>query len=179
VIGRHKFSVGKKFWSWKCSTFNNDIFWLLTMLKMFNFKVARYSYHKNPAQKNRELKTGWSFLRAGRGNWLTKWKELPKWPDVSSCSRHLTSLRVFYSVLYQLLTSLEFSILEKQCAISLYFVCRDLCSNFACCIAPLKTFIIRKIKKFCNTKTILPKNMTFSHFPKKWHYRIFLYFAKC
>jgi hypothetical protein len=29
---------------------------------------------------------------------------------------------VFYSVLCQLLTSLELSILEKQCAISLYFV---------------------------------------------------------
>jgi hypothetical protein len=26
VIGRHKFSVGKKFWNWKFSTFNNDIF---------------------------------------------------------------------------------------------------------------------------------------------------------
>jgi hypothetical protein len=26
VIGRHKFCVGKKFWSWKFSTFNNDIF---------------------------------------------------------------------------------------------------------------------------------------------------------
>jgi hypothetical protein len=47
---------------------------------------------------------------------------VPKWLDVSSCSRHLTSLRVFYSVLCQLLTSLEFPILEKQCAISLYFV---------------------------------------------------------
>jgi hypothetical protein len=61
--------------------------------------------------KNRELKTGWPFLRAGRGNWLTKWKELPKWPDVSSCSRHITPWRV-----------IRISILEKQCAISLYFV---------------------------------------------------------
>ena len=26
MIGQHKFSVGKKFWSWKFSTFNNDIF---------------------------------------------------------------------------------------------------------------------------------------------------------
>ena len=49
--------------------------------------------------------------------------------------------------------------------------------NFACCIAPLKTFIIQKIKKFCNAKNILPKSTTFSHFPKIWHYRIFLYFA--
>ena len=38
---------------------------------------------------------------------------------------------------------------------------------------------MQKIKKFCNAKNILPKSTTFSHFPKKWHYRIFLYFANC
>jgi hypothetical protein len=122
--------------------------------------------------KNRELKTGWLFLRAGHGNWLTKCKELPKWPDVSSCSRHITPLRVFYSVLCQLLTSLEFSILEKQCAISLYFVWWPM-FKFCMLYCTAKNFHYTKNKKFCNAKKILPKNMTFSHFPKKWHYRIF------
>jgi hypothetical protein len=116
--------------------------------------------------KNRELKTGWQFLRAGRGNWLTKWKNFQNdltW-DVSSCSRHITPLRVFYSVLCQLLTSLEFSILEKQCAISLYFVWWPICSNFACSIAPLKTFIIQKIKN-----SVMPKKF----YRRIWHFRIF------
>jgi hypothetical protein len=49
-------------------------------------------------------------------------KEPSKWPDMSSCSPHLMSLPVFYRVLRQLLTSLEFSILKIQCAISLYYV---------------------------------------------------------
>jgi hypothetical protein len=128
--------------------------------------------------KNREQNRVTIFTHKSR-KLINKMKELPKWPDVSSCSRHLTSLRVFYSVLCQLLTSLEFSILEKQCAIYLSILSGDLCSNFACYIAPLKTFIIQKIKKFCNAKNILPKNTTFSRFPKKWHYRIILYFAHC
>jgi hypothetical protein len=84
-------------------------------------KVARYSYHKNPAQESRTQNRVTIFTRRSR-KLINKMKELPKWPDVSSCSRHITPLRVFYSVLCQLLTSLEFSILEKQCAISLYFV---------------------------------------------------------
>jgi hypothetical protein len=109
---------------------------------------------------------------------INKMKELTKWPDMSSCSRHITPLRVFYSVLYQLLTSLEFSILEKQCAISLYFVWWPMFKFFMLyCTA--KNFHLTKNKKFCNAKKILPKNMTFLHFPKKWHCRIFLYFANC
>jgi hypothetical protein len=123
-------------------------------------KVARYSYHKSPAQESRPQNRVTIFTCTSR----KLINGIPKWPD--------------YSVLCQLLTSLEFSILEKQCAISLYFVWWPM-SNFACCIAPLKTFFIQKIKKFCNAKKILPKDMTFSHFPKKWHYRIFLYFANC
>ena len=42
-------------------------------------KVARHSYHKNSTQESRAKpvsKTGWPFLRAGRGNWLTKWKNI-------------------------------------------------------------------------------------------------------
>jgi hypothetical protein len=69
----------------------------------------------------RELNRVTIFTRRSR-KLINKMKELPKWPDVSSCSRHPTPLCVFYSVLCQFLTSLEFSILEKQCAISLYFV---------------------------------------------------------
>jgi hypothetical protein len=79
--------------------------------------VARYSYHKNPAQESRTQNRVTIFTRRSR-----KLINKMKLPDVSSCSRHITPLRVFYSVLCQLLTSLESSILEKQCAISLYFV---------------------------------------------------------
>jgi hypothetical protein len=86
-----------------------------------HFKVARYSYYKNPAQESRTQNRVTIFTCRSR-KLINKMKELPKWPDVSSCSRHITPLHVFYSVLCQLLTSLEFSILEKQCAISLYFV---------------------------------------------------------
>jgi hypothetical protein len=124
--------------------------------------VARYSHHKNPAQESRTQNRETIFTRRSR-KLINKMKELPKWPDVSSCSRHITPLRVFYSVLYQLLTSLEFFILEKQCAISPYFVWWP-CSNFACCIAPLKTFILQKIKKFCNAKKF---------YRRIWHFRIF------
>jgi hypothetical protein len=102
---------------------------------------------------------------------INKIKELPKWPDVSSCSRHITPLRVFYSVLCQLLT-LEFPILEKQCVISLYFVWWPM-FKFCMLYCTAKNFHYTKNKKFCNAKKILPKNMTFLHFPKKWHYRIF------
>ena len=84
-------------------------------------KVAWYSYHKNRAQESQTQNRLTIFTRRSR-KLINKMKELPKWPDVSSCLRHITPLRVFYSVLCQLLTSLEFSILEKQCAISLYFV---------------------------------------------------------
>jgi hypothetical protein len=87
----------------------------------FVIKVARYSYHKNPAQESRTQNRVTIFTRRSL-KLINKIKELPKWPDVSSCSRHITPLRVFYSVLCQLLTSLEFSFLEKQCVISLYFV---------------------------------------------------------
>jgi hypothetical protein len=77
------------------------------------FKVARYSYHKNPALESRTQNRVTIFTRRSRKQ-INKMKELPKWPDVSSCSRHTTPLRVFHRVLYQLLTSLEFSILEKR-----------------------------------------------------------------
>jgi hypothetical protein len=66
-------------------------------------KVARHSYHKNPAQESR-TKSDDHFTRRSR-KLINKMKELTSkmtWPDV------------FYSVLCQLLTSLEFSILEKQ-----------------------------------------------------------------
>jgi hypothetical protein len=45
----------------------------------------------------------------------------------------------------------------------------DLCSNFAYCIAPLKTLIYHytKNKKFCDAKNILPKSATFFAFSKK------------
>jgi hypothetical protein len=97
--------------------------------------------------------------------------------DTNSCFAKLRAisnlfsffLYTLYSVLFQLLTSLEFSILEKQCAISLYFVWWPICLNFACCVAPLKTFIIQKIKNSACRRI--------RHFPRKWHYRIFLYFA--
>jgi hypothetical protein len=84
-------------------------------------KVARYSYHKYPAQESWTQNRVTIFTRRSR-KLINKIKELPKWPDLSSCSRHITPLYVFYSVLCQLLMSLEFSILEKQCAISLFFV---------------------------------------------------------
>jgi hypothetical protein len=139
--------------------------------------VARYSYHKNPAQESR-TQNRVTILTCRSRKLINKMKELPKWPDVSSCSRHLTSLRVFYSVLCQLLTSLEFSILEKQCAISLYVVWWPM-FKFCMLYCTAKNFHYTKNKKFCNAKNILPKNMTFSHFPKKWHYRLFLYFVNC
>jgi hypothetical protein len=75
----------------------------------------------NTLLKNCEPNRVTIFTRRSR-KLINKIKELPKWPDVSSCSRHITPLRVFYRVLCQLLTSLPFSILEKQCAVSLYFV---------------------------------------------------------
>jgi hypothetical protein len=38
VIGRHKFSVGKKFWSWKFSTFKNDTqFWNFSVRGNFSW----------------------------------------------------------------------------------------------------------------------------------------------
>jgi hypothetical protein len=76
-------------------------------------------------------------------------------------------LRVFYSVLCQLLTSLEFSILEKQCStVYLFILPGDLCSNFAYFIAPLKTFIIQKIKNYVMPKTFLRRVQHFRIFQK-------------
>ena len=97
---------------------------------------------------------------------INEMKELPKKsPDVRSCSRHLTSLRVFYSDLCQLLTSLEFSICEKQC-LYLSIFSGDLYSTVACYIARLKTFIIEKIKKIKYFVKYFAEEYDISHFPK-------------
>ena len=128
-----------------------------------HFKVARYSYHKNPAQESR-TQNRVTILTYRSRKLINKMKELPKWPDVSSCSRQLTSLRVFYSVLCQLLTSLEFSILEKQCAISLYFVWWPM---FTFCMLSYCT-----AKNFHHTKnknSVMPKKF----YRRIWHFRIF------
>jgi hypothetical protein len=165
-------------WRWFCIRTENCMHILARKMfkyivsKIFRaFKVARYSYHKNPAQESRTQNRVTIFTRRSR-KLINKMKELPKWPDVSSCSRHITPFRVFYSVLCRLLTSLEFSILEKQCALSLYFVWWPM-FKFCMLYCTTKNFHYTKNKKFCNAKKILPKNMTFSHFPKKWDYRIF------
>jgi hypothetical protein len=105
-----------------CSHDNTEVLYIdWSKIHSPHIKVDRYSYHKNPAQESRTQNRVTIFMRRSQ-KLINKMKELPKWPDVSSCSRHITPLREFYSVLCQLLTSLEFSILEKQCTISLYFV---------------------------------------------------------
>jgi hypothetical protein len=125
-------------------------------------KVARYSYHTNPAQESRSENRVNIFTRRSR-KLINKMKELPKWPDVSRCSRHITPLRVFYRVLYQLLTSLEFSILEKQCAISLYFVWWPM-FKFCMLYCTAKNF------HFTNNKnSVMPKKF----YRKIWHFRVF------
>jgi hypothetical protein len=94
----------------------------ISILLEIYIKVARYAVViTKTLPKNREQNRVTIFTRRSR-KLINKMKELSKWPNVTSCSRHLTSLRVFFCVLCQLLTSLELSILEKQCAISLYFV---------------------------------------------------------
>jgi hypothetical protein len=47
MIGRHKFSVGKKFWSWKFSTFNNDIFGKFFVRGNFSWVEMGLKYLKN------------------------------------------------------------------------------------------------------------------------------------
>jgi hypothetical protein len=123
-------------------------------------KVARYSYHKHPAQESRTQNRETIFTRRSR-KLINKMKELPKWPDVSSCSRHITPLRVFRSVLCQLLTSLEFSILEKQCAISLYFVWWPM-FKFCMLYCTAKNFHYTKNKK----NSVMPK----SFYRRIWHF---------
>jgi hypothetical protein len=49
----------------------------------------------------------------------------------------------------------------------------------AACIAPLKTFIIQKIKKFCNAKNIFTEEYDIFAFSKKMALQNFLYFANC
>jgi hypothetical protein len=49
--------------------------------------------------KNRELKTGWPFLRPDRGNWLTKWKNFQNdltWAVARAISRHCACSMAFY-----------------------------------------------------------------------------------
>jgi hypothetical protein len=53
----------------------------------------------------------------------------------------------------------------------------DLCSNFACYIAPLKTFIIQKIKKFCNAKKIFIEEYDIFAFYKKMALQNFFIFC--
>jgi hypothetical protein len=58
VIGRHKFSVGKKFWNWKCSTFNNDIFGTFSVRGNFSWMemgpnriLIDWNFRENPQNK--------------------------------------------------------------------------------------------------------------------------------
>jgi hypothetical protein len=100
------------------SNFFECLFTLRTLQHFY--KVARYSYHKKSAQESRTNRV--TILTRRSRKFIEKNERTSKMSWREQCSRHLTSLRVFYSVLCQLLTSLEFSILQKQCAISLYFV---------------------------------------------------------
>jgi hypothetical protein len=146
-----------------CSHDNTEVLYIdWSKINSPHIKVDRYSYHKNPAQESRTQNRVTIFTRRSR-KLINKMKELPKWPDVSGCSHHITPLREFYSVLCQLLTSLEFSILEKQCAISLYFVWWPM-FKFCMLYCTAKNFNYTKNKKFCNAKKI---------YRRIWHFRIF------
>jgi hypothetical protein len=131
------------------------------------FKVARYSYHKNPAQKSRAKNRVTIFTRRSR-KLINKMKTLPKWPDVSGCSRHTCAISrhcACYSVLCQLLTSLEFSILEKQCSISLYFVWWPM-FKFCILYCTAKNFHYTKNKNYVMPKTFLRRVQHFRIFQK-------------
>jgi hypothetical protein len=105
--------------------------WVTLSNILIQFKVARYSYHKNHAQESRTQNRGTIFTRRSR-KLINKMKRTSKmtWRE-HLLAPYQAPLRVFYSVLCQLLTSLEFSILEKQCALSLYFVWWPM---FKCCM---------------------------------------------
>jgi hypothetical protein len=76
-----KLAVQKIPWVWHLLFTNLDL--------KPEFKEARYSYLKNREQNRVTI-----FTRRSR-KLINKMKELPEWPDVSSCSRHITPSRVF------------------------------------------------------------------------------------
>jgi hypothetical protein len=110
-------SIGTKNFYWWCM--RGFCFGPIRCLWKLAFKVARYSsYHKNPAQESRTQNRVTIFTRKSR-KLINKMKRTSKmtWREQLLAPYHAIA-----RVLYQLLTSLEFSILEKQYAISLYFV---------------------------------------------------------
>jgi hypothetical protein len=107
--------------------------------------LAIFGYYIRHIMRSSLKEARYSYLKNREQNWVTIFTRR-------------SPPRMFYSVLCKLLTSLQFSILENN-ALYLSILSGNLCSNFACCIALLKTFIVQKIKK-----SVMPK--TFSHFPK-------------
>jgi hypothetical protein len=61
VIGRHKFSFGQNFWSWKFSTFNIDIFGTFSIRGNFSWvEMGLYTWHELKDEQRPRFHSIWS-----------------------------------------------------------------------------------------------------------------------